>query len=72
MSAAGDFAWSHRHADLPGARIHYVRHGSGRPVVLCHGYPEFWYIYHRNYCPLLHDIAINTVLTCHEVTSPPK
>ena len=48
MSAAGDFAWSHRHADLPGARIHYVRHGSGRSVVLCHGYPEFWYIYHRN------------------------
>lgn len=43
-----DFAWNHRYADLPDARIHYVRHGSGHPVIMCHGYPEFWYVYHKN------------------------
>jgi epoxide hydrolase 4 len=33
----------HGYADLPGARLHYVEAGEGPPVVLLHGFPEFWY-----------------------------
>ena len=47
-----DIDWNHQYADLPDARIHFVRHGSGHPVILCHGYPEFWYVYHKNIPPL--------------------
>jgi pimeloyl-ACP methyl ester carboxylesterase len=42
------FAWNHRHVDANGIRIHYVRHGSGDPVVLLHGWPEFWYAWRKN------------------------
>ena len=38
--------FSHHEADLPGARIHYVREGSGPPLLLLHGWPGFWYEYH--------------------------
>lgn len=34
-----------RYADLPGLRMHYVVAGpeDGTPVILLHGFPEFWY-----------------------------
>jgi pimeloyl-ACP methyl ester carboxylesterase len=40
--------WNHRHVDANGIRIHYVRHGSGFPLVLLHGWPEFWYTWRKN------------------------
>ena len=33
----------HRYAFVNGVRLHYVEAGSGRLVVLLHGFPEFWY-----------------------------
>ena len=42
------FEWNHRYADLPGLRAHYVRHGRGMPIVLQHGWPEFWYTWRKN------------------------
>lgn len=42
------FEWNHRYADLPGLRVHYVRHGRGMPLVLQHGWPEFWYTWRKN------------------------
>ena len=42
------FEWNHRYADLPGLRAHYVRHGRGMPLVLQHGWPEFWYTWRKN------------------------
>ena len=30
-----------------GSRLHYVEAGSGAPVVLLHGFPEFWYSWRR-------------------------
>jgi pimeloyl-ACP methyl ester carboxylesterase len=35
--------WTHHHAQVNGARLHYVEHGSGPLVVLLHGFPECWY-----------------------------
>ena len=44
--------WNHRYAEANGIRIHYVRHGAGTPVVLLHGWPEFWYTWRKNIGPL--------------------
>jgi pimeloyl-ACP methyl ester carboxylesterase len=41
-------SWDHRYLEANGIRIHYVRHGSGTPLVLLHGWPEFWYAYRTN------------------------
>ncbi len=32
----------HRTVTVNGARIHFVRTGAGRPLLLLHGWPEFW------------------------------
>jgi len=40
--------WNHRHVDANGIAIHYVRHGEGHPLVLLHGWPEFWYVWRKN------------------------
>ena len=33
----------HHHVDVDGARLHVVEAGAGRPVILLHGFPDFWY-----------------------------
>jgi len=40
------------YADLHDVRLHYVEAGSGPLVVLVHGFPEFWYSWHRQIEPL--------------------
>jgi len=34
-------------AQANGTTLHYVRGGTGRAVILLHGFPEDWYAYHR-------------------------
>ncbi len=36
-------AWKHNHVTLPNLKMHYVREGDGAPLLLLHGWPEFWY-----------------------------
>ncbi len=50
--SAPDF--KHHYANLKGVRLHYVTLGSGRPVVLIHGWPQTWYEW-RRLMPLLAD-----------------
>jgi len=33
----------HKSIHLGSTRLHVVRQGSGPPVILLHGFPEFWY-----------------------------
>jgi pimeloyl-ACP methyl ester carboxylesterase len=37
----------HHFATVNGLRLHYVEAGAGAPVVLLHGFPEFWYSWRR-------------------------
>lgn len=32
----------HHYAEFNGIRMHYVTHGTGKPLVLLHGFPEYW------------------------------
>ena len=41
-------SWNHGYVEANGIRIHHVRHGTGMPLVLLHGWPEFWYVYRKN------------------------
>ncbi|HEX2189336.1 MAG TPA: alpha/beta hydrolase [Longimicrobiaceae bacterium] len=41
--AAAPGPWQHREAVVGGVRLHYVEAGAGPPVLLLHGFPEFWY-----------------------------
>ena len=45
MSAA---EWNQQYVDANGIRVHYVRHGEGSPLVLLHGWPEFWRTWRKN------------------------
>lgn len=42
----------HRTAQVDGIALHYVTAGEGRPVVLLHGFPEFWYGWRSQIAPL--------------------
>lgn len=35
--------WKHSFTNTNGIRMHYVEAGAGTPMVLLHGFPEFWY-----------------------------
>jgi epoxide hydrolase 4 len=39
--------WTHHTAQINGLGFHYVEAGAGPPVVLLHGFPEFWYAWHH-------------------------
>ena len=43
-----------RYADSSGVQIHYVEKGKGKPVVLLHGFPDYWYTW-RNQIPALSE-----------------
>ena len=45
-------SFEHRLASANGIEIHYVRQGSGLPLVLLHGWPEFWLVWRKVIGPL--------------------
>lgn len=48
----------HHLASVNGIDIHYVRRGSGVPLVLLHGWPEFWLVWRKIIGPLSHTIDV--------------
>ncbi len=52
------FEWNHQYLDANGINIHYVRHGEGLPLVLLHGWPEFWLTWRKNILPLAESFDV--------------
>ena len=46
--ASEEVAWNHGRVEANGVGVHYVRQGSGTPLVLLHGWPEFWFVWRKN------------------------
>jgi len=40
-------AVSHRFLETNGLRIHVAEQGTGPLLLLCHGFPELWYSWHK-------------------------
>ncbi|MFC7156887.1 alpha/beta fold hydrolase [Halomarina halobia] len=41
-------SWNHEYARVNGVELHYVREGSGFPLFLVHGWPEYWRTWRKN------------------------
>lgn len=39
---------SHHYVTVNGIKLHYVRQGAGEPLLLIHGWPGFWFEWHKN------------------------
>ncbi|MCA1730772.1 MAG: alpha/beta hydrolase [Actinobacteria bacterium] len=50
--------WNHQYLDINGIDVHYVRHGEGMPLVLLHGWPEFWFTWRKNILPLAESFDV--------------
>lgn len=51
-----------RFVETNGARLHYARLGdSGPPLILIHGWPEFWLTWHRNLEALAEDFTVHAI-----------
>jgi pimeloyl-ACP methyl ester carboxylesterase len=42
-----DRTFSHHMAEVNSVKLHFVKGGTGEPVVLLHGFPQTWYEWHR-------------------------
>jgi pimeloyl-ACP methyl ester carboxylesterase len=50
--------FKHFEAKLPGITIHYVREGSGPPLLLMHGWPGFWWEWYKCVDDLARDFSV--------------
>ena len=51
-------AFTHHYAQLHDIKLHYVREGSGPPLILLHGWPGFWWEWHLNIGPLARSFDV--------------
>jgi pimeloyl-ACP methyl ester carboxylesterase len=51
---------THRMVRTNGIDMHIAEQGEGRPVILCHGFPEYWYSW-RHQLPALADAGYHVV-----------
>ena len=47
-------SWNHEYIQLEDLELHYVREGDGFPLVLVHGWPEYWRVWRKN-IPILKE-----------------
>jgi pimeloyl-ACP methyl ester carboxylesterase len=74
MLPAGPAAWQHRQVNLGRVRLHCVEAGSGPPVLLLHGFPEFWYSW-RHQLPALEAAGFRAIapdLPGYNLSSKPR
>src|SRR3954469_6809999 len=68
-----DEPWSHDFVEANGVRFHYVAAGDGPPLVLLHGFPEFWYTWHHLIPPLAERFRVLAPdMRGYNETSKPK
>ncbi|HET6586027.1 MAG TPA: alpha/beta hydrolase [Nannocystaceae bacterium] len=62
VTSLAETSIEHHHAELDGVRLHYVEAGprTGRPIVLLHGFPEFWYAW-RHQIPALARAGLRVI-----------
>jgi len=46
---------THGHADNNGVKIHYASLGKGDPIIMIHGFPDFWYTWRDQMAALSED-----------------
>jgi pimeloyl-ACP methyl ester carboxylesterase len=51
-TAVEEAGWTHREAVVNNVRLHWVEAGAGRPVLLLHGFPQFWWMWRGQIQPL--------------------
>ena len=51
---------THHRGEFNGIELHWVEQGDGRPVVLLHGFPEFWYSWRRQ-LPVLAEAGFRAI-----------
>src|SRR5256885_11591938 len=51
---------NHRRVAANDIELHVVEQGEGRPVILCHGFPELWYSW-RHQLPALADAGYRVI-----------
>lgn len=65
--------WNHHIAETSRLKVHYVRHGTGMPLILQHGWPEFWYVFRKN-IPVLaeyFDVIVPDLRGFNDSDDPP-
>jgi pimeloyl-ACP methyl ester carboxylesterase len=63
----------HHYANINGIRMHYVTHGEGAPVLLLHGFPEYWGVWKQVMADLGKDHhVIAPDLRGYNLTSRPE
>lgn len=58
MSVRRPEDFNHFEQQLPGVKLHYVREGSGPALVLLHGWPGFWWEWHKVIGELAQDYDV--------------
>ena len=54
--------WEHKFIETNGIRLHYVSQGTGKLMLMLHGFPEFWYSWRyqiEEFSPDYHTVAID-------------
>src|SRR5687768_2847555 len=59
-TTAAEAGWTHREAVVNNVRLHWVEAGEGPPVLLLHGFPEFWWEW-RHQIPALAQAGFRAV-----------
>jgi len=63
----------HEYAEINGIRMHYVTAGEGKPVILLHGFPEYWGVWKQVMAELSKDHrVIAPDLRGYNLTSKPE
>ena len=49
---------THAYAQSDGVKIHYATLGAGRPIIMIHGFPDYWYTWRHQMADLSKDFQV--------------